>query len=524
MLTDTQKRWAQSPKARRVLTVEIPATDQLQAVYLASEPFTSSGSLDAHFRGLITEEFVLRRAVGGFLLGGGSAETGIGNITVDDSRKEFSDWTTLDWHERLVTIRWGSPEWADIDDHIIVANATVNEVRASGTNKVISLLPQLDFGGVTMPARRYAGSTGGESFGELIQVGFGHIKDAPVQLIDPNTLKYGVQDSDLYKYEDLMGNSTLTVKDNGVELREGTDWTVTTVGTFGPGSFHQIDLDNVVGTVTFDSVDAMLGQTARQVINAIGLATQKLKPWIFLTQTDIELNSIDVGIFVNKPTTVSEMFDQIALSTGSVWFSSETAQSGLPGPVFRQVKVPANPIVTFSEDEITGGVSSQIASRPIDSITIGVRNSWATSGDDAIDPALAPKIKRDLQKTHRFQVASIDPEKVQAQEPPLDVEPIETLLTNPTEAFEEGVRWQKLLSVERRLHTFSAITGAGRVEPADTIRLQHSDLADYSPLVDHNGEAITGPDFQPIHEGFDLLVKTLEESFPSGAVQIEGWG
>lgn len=517
-LTATQQAWAELLSAKRVLTVEIPEHNGLPAVYLASETFTAQGTLDATFRGLISNELVLRRAVGGFLLGGGAAETGVGNLEIADTDNEFAAWTLQDWKDRRAFIRWGSPDWLEIGDHILIAETVVNEVRSEATSKVIVMSPQLDLQDVFLPSLRYDSAFGGESFGEPVQLCLGSVKDAPVQLINPNTLTYGMQS--------LPGGSSnffltsVTVKDNGVTLTETTDWTSSTVGPLDD-PFTLLDLDNVIGTVTFDA-ETLSGGSATDMMLLFRLLPPSTTSIIdFVTTT--AMDALDMGIFLRDVVSVASIFDQIGDSIGHVWFVSGRSPIANLEITWTQITVPADPVLTMSQDQIQGGVSSVVATRPVESIVLGVRTSWAASGDDAIDPALAPKVKRDLQKTHAFQVASTIQAKVDAQEPPIDLEPIETLLTDSTQAFDEGVRWQQLLSVERRIHSFRALTGAGRIQPADTIRVQHSELSDYSPLVDENGEAIVDENFQPIQQGVDVFVKVLEESFPSGAVQIDGW-
>ncbi len=514
-LTATQQAWAELRSAKRVLTVELPAHNGLPAVYLGSETFTAQGTLTATFRGLVSNELVLRRAVGGFLLGGGAAETGVGNVEVADTKNEFAAWTLQDWSERPAIIRWGSPDWLEIGDHIRIPNAFVTSVKSEGASKIIGLRPALNFGGLLLPGRRYDGIFGGESFGEPMQLMIGKVKDAPVQVINPSTLVFGVQSI----ISVLTPAFIDKVKDNGVTLTFGTDYTKSILGA--GNTFDAIDLDNVIGTVTVDV--EVNGTTAKQMLATIQSVSQTIfSTYSTITDDSPNLDLLDAGIFIRDELSIANVFDQIALSSGSVWYQV-TGAFGDELVFWKTITIPANPVLTLSQDQIQGGVSSVVATRPVDSIVLGVRTSWASSGDDAIDPALPPKVKRDLQKTHSFQVASINQAKVDAQEPPDDLEPIETLLTDSTQAFNEGVRWQQLLSVERRIHSFRALTGAGRIQPADTVRVQHSELSDYSPLVDENGDAITDQNFQPIQQGVDVFVKVLEESFPSGAVQIDGW-
>lgn len=516
-LTVTQQAWVNDRTARRVLTIELPASGDLDAVYLSTEPFTSNGTLAVTFQPIIKGEFILRRAVGGLLLGGGPNETGLGRITVSDRDNRLASWTFQDWRDRPANIRWGDPTWGDLDDHVFIQRAFVDGVEPGDGEKAIIARPAFEASRFLLPDARYNSALGGESEGEPIQIAWGRIKDAPVQLIDENNLLYGMSGI----VDNTAFLQSITVKDNGVTLTPTTDWTSGNQGTV-PKAFTRLDLDNVIGTVTFDSSSAG-GVEADDVLGSILNGLIAIFSVSFTQSTSTAMASLEIGKLIREPEAVADIYDDITLSTGHVWFLGGSTFIGTPNVNFVQITLPGTPVFTFSERNIRGGITSAKVSDAVESIVIGVRNSWAESGDDAIDPALAPKVKRDLQKTHTFQVASVNQQKVDDQEPPRDLEPIETLLTDSTQAFEEGKRWQKLLSVERRIHSFRALAGAGQVQPMDSIQIEHVDLSDYSPLTDENGEVITDGDFVPLLSGTRALVKVLEESFPSGAVQIEAW-
>lgn len=521
MLTATQLAWANRKSERRLLCIVFPEHGELEPVYLSTEPFTSDGDLAVSFNPIIKGEFTLRRAVGGLLLGGGANETGVGRITVIDRDNKLASWSLMDWTDRPATIYWGSPLWSDLDDHVVVTTVYVESVEPGDGEREIIVRPAFEASRYLLPDARYTTALGGESTGEPIQIAWGQIKDAPVQLINDSTLKYGVSlypESGFFDWFD-----SLSVKDNGVLLTPTTDWTQSDIGTT-PNRFVQIDLDNVVGTITFDGVTGFSDVSASTVLADIMDTTVNTFDISVQLTTDLGGSDIDIGYFVRDPTSVAEIFDEAANSIGSAWYlTGGIASTETPRIAFTQITIPGESVFTFNQDNIQGGITSTKASDAVESIVIGVRNSWAESGDDAIDPAIAPKIKRDLQKTHNFQVASIDAEKVDNQEPPRDLEPIETLLTDPAQAAIEGARWQEILSVERRIHTFRALTGAGQIQPLDSVQIQHTDLSDYSELTDNNGAVITDNKYQPVLMGVRARVKVLEESFPSGSVQVDGW-
>lgn len=300
------------------------------------------------------------------------------------------------------------------------------------------------------------------------------------------------------------------LRDNGVELTEGSvptnDWEVVAPGI--------VQLDNVTGRLTADT-EAGSGKAADvfvRMLNEVGLIN-------FDPVSTLSLPNVEVSLWSDDSKPAIDYMDQIVNSVGSVWYPDRSGTV-----VVEKLDIPQSPTWTFDQSDIQGYISADLVTLPIESIAVSVRQSWTEIDRGTLDGTTLSQGEIQLLSEQDAGVVASKEAELEANETaPEELETFETLLRLKPDARELGARWQQMLSVLRKAHRAKLLRGAGLIDLASTVRIEHDDVAAYAGLTDENGDLIVDENGYAIERGVDLVVLSLDESFPDGSVTVEGW-
>lgn len=297
------------------------------------------------------------------------------------------------------------------------------------------------------------------------------------------------------------------VRDNGTELTEGAtnDWTEAFPGI--------VQIDNVVGKITADTEagGGLAEDVFVRLLNDVGVIN-------FDPASTLLFPDVEVSIWSGNERPHYEYVDACVNAVGCVWYPDRD------GTIFAGLlDIPQTPDFEFDQRDILGQIQSDLITLPLDSISIGIKQSWAGQDIDSLATALDPDEKKLLSQTEIFVVASDDADLETDEASPDELETISTLMRVQSEGRTTGRTWQQMLSVKRELHKARLLRGAGLIDLASTIRLAHDDVDSFAGLQDENGEYIVDENFFRIERGKDMVVLSLEETFPFGSVDVEGW-
>lgn len=644
-LTATQQAWVLSNVENRILTVEFPAFENLSAQYISNEGWMPT--IGPLYSARVLKPWTMTRSVGGRLTGGGRTVIGLGNIEVANADGKLG-WMVQDWHKRPVVIRWGDPDWLDIDDHIVIHNGFVDSLESSGLEIIIKLSDDREALNVLWPRDRYSANTTLDSngvvegLGEIKPMVHGNVINADTVLLQNAALYYGVVGDELENQftwsQDLTHadwtpsqgtvaadqvespdgtladsltatNNTCLLSQNGsnttvektiwalvrastgtvdvnfgigsatsTAITIGTDWEVISFTSSSSGITRNIQILNQIGSIIYiarmqwanigtvgtyartaayprilpdivkvrdNGVELVEGATNDwtepfpgivQIDNVVGRITADTEAGTGLAEdvfvrllgdggiTKFDASStevmpdVDVSIWSNEERPLFEYLDAVANSVGCVWYPDRDGTL-----VVALLDIPQTPAFEFDERDIQGQIQSDLVTLPIDSISIGVKQSWAGQDADSLASSLSASDRKLLSQPEVFIVASDDATLEAAEESPDEFDSISTLLRVQSEARTTGRTWLPMLSVKRELHKSLLLRGAGLIELASTIRLAHNDVDAFAGLQDEGGEFIVDENFLRIERGKDMVVLSLEETFPFGSVQVEGW-
>ena len=493
MLTPIQRAWLESASERRIVTVEFPAFGDLGAVYICNEGWAPlTGPL---YEGRILQPWTLKRTTGSVLTGGGRTVIGTGDIEVANSDGALG-WLNQDWRKRPVTIRWGDPGWLDITDHIVIHNGFVTSLKADGLSIRVILADAREELNRLFPDQRWDQT---DAAGALKSLVVGKGKNIPVVPLDAGNLVFGTHS---LQWDGAATAANITaVRDNGVELTLGADWTNVSTATEG-----RIDLDNVNGEVTVD--------IERGVVDGVCEMIEQLSDDLGVTFPDIDALIVypDMGLWSMESRPASDYFDMVFQSIGGFWFPLRDSGMG-----FGFVEIGTHS-AEYDQRRIQDGIRLDIATESVTNLKVGVRQTWVQQFQVA-------EIQKSPDSWQSWQFSEPYEFVVSNDALPDDdgFFPIETLLTDPAQAETLAVQWAETLSVRRWFPSATVLNAAGQHELGDTIRLAHDDIDFFAALKDENGEPIFDENFFAVERGVDVLILGLEETFPSGTTQIEGW-
>lgn len=332
----------------------------------------------------------------------GSASISFGDLSIDNTQGTNDSLLNYVWANRPIKVYIGDPLKHSTDDFTKIYSGYVSDIGSKDYNSINlrirdamqrfnTPISETTLGSLSntlastiIPGYNYSFSTSKDK-DVLLPLIFGEVFNITPLLIDPTNLVYMVSNSAI--------ESIIEVRDNGVPLVEGTNYTVDL--TRGILSFNYMPAGNITCSVQGIKIAGSYSNNIPNTIKYI-LKTYGTAPAV---DADLDLATFSTyassdtqpfGIYLDNKANILEVCQQLASSIGMQLVSTRTG-------IFTLVRltIPTLGATNINDDDILENtLSIQDKLEVIAGIKLGYAKNWTVQ--EALDTGIPPEHKADL--------------------------------------------------------------------------------------------------------------------------------
>ncbi|OSM04139.1 phage tail protein [Magnetofaba australis] len=448
--------WLEDPAAARELLLEAQAyrngtIDTLRLSHMGYISHASDTPSHTTYDGLIIEPVTITRQLNGLA---GQSSCAWGDIVFANPEGLMDAWLTdATFAGHLVSLKLGDPAWS-LADFRAVLTGVGGRLSYAGA----ALRLEVHDHGATLdrPVQSNLLTSGPETDNPKPLL-YGRVYNASPVLIDAAARVYQLHDGTLQSVD--------AVRDNGVLLTTGTDYSV----DLANGTITLVS--EPAGQITCDATTAT--QTAADIIDA--LVTRDA-----LTYGDLDadaftafntLCSQSLGLYIRQRRNLVETIQEVAASVGAWWGFTRLGKFTVGR--MPDLSAPGDPLLDLGPDDLHAEIPRH---EPLDAppwrIRLGYHRHWTVQDADGLAGAVSAE-QRSAFSTE-YQTTSASDTAIQTQWPlASDPDQAPTLLADEADANAEASRRLTQNQSARHKWTFRTQAGALAADLGDVVRITH---------------------------------------------------